>query len=101
MTGILRSLDTATLHAELRRRERLATGLARMRDRLQTKVVALDARIADWGGAGNGVVRARPATEQRRRRRSSGRGPQPGSLLTVLLAALKDKTMTVTEAAAA
>ncbi len=98
----LNAVPAATIHAELRRRRSLATRLAAMRDRLQAKVVRVEARIADLGGTPNGVVRARPVTERRRRTGGRGsRGPRPGSVVSLLSDALKGKTMTVTEAVAA
>jgi hypothetical protein len=98
----LATIGTATIHAELRRRRSLAARLAAMRDRLQVKVVRVEAQIADLGGTLNGTVRARPAAG--RRRRATGRGsrnPRSGSVVSLLLTALDGKTMTVTEAVAA
>ncbi len=98
----LTAIDTAAIHAELRRRDSLTVRLAAMRDRLQAKVVRVEAQIADLGGTPNGAVRARPATGRRRRTTGRGsRGPRPGSVVSLLSEALKGKTMTVTEAVAA
>ncbi len=100
--SVIASVPTTTLHAELRRRERLATSLARMRDRLQTKIVAIDARIADWGGTGNGAPkRSSRAPKLYRAGGQGSRGPRPGSLTSVLRDALKGKTMSIAEAARA
>jgi hypothetical protein len=89
----LASIPTATLHAELRRREGLASRLASMRERLHAKVVALEARIADWGSS------AADALSQRRGRRGGRRRARnSASLADVLAGALKDKTMSVSEA---
>ncbi len=92
MPSSLLSIDTATIQSELRRREGLAAQLASMRDRLQAKVVALDARIAEAGGTANGV-----AAFLRRGARRRSRGGR--TLVESLAALLKGKTMRVIEAA--
>ncbi len=94
----LASIPTASLHSELQRRQLLARRFAAMRDRLQTKIVAIDARIADWGGAANGVTKRRWAGGPGSR---GPRGLRPGSLTSLLAAAIKGKTMSVAEAARA
>ncbi len=90
-------VPTATIHAELRRRRGLTARLAAMRDRLQAKVVAIDARIAEAGGTPNGaapLLRGGPRSRSR-----GGRGGQ--TLVEALAALLKGKTMRVNEAAKA
>jgi hypothetical protein len=94
----LAAIDTATIHAELRRRRGLSARLAAMRDRLQAKVVRVEAQIADLGGTPNGDTPTRPGRDSGGR---PGRGPRGTSLADLLAGAVKGRTVTVTEAVAA
>jgi hypothetical protein len=92
----LSGLSLAEINRELRRRQRTVGTLERRRAALLKKVAALDAEIMANGGAAGGRgawsragggVRTRPKNEVQ--------------LLDALKAALKGKTMSVTEAAEA
>ncbi len=67
-----------------------------MRERLQAKVVALETRIADWGGAAADGITA--LAQGRGRRRGRRRARNGSSLADVLAGVLKGKTMSVTDA---
>lgn len=83
----LATMSIADLHAEIRLRERGAKGLLRRRNTLLKKIAKLDAAIAAAGVGGGGGGRVRAKNEM--------------SLVEALRAALKGKTMSPTDAAAA
>jgi hypothetical protein len=85
----LARLPSSALEAELRRRERAVRTLGRRRDRLASKLDALDHKIAMLGGAG-------------RRGRGGGRGGRARNEMTLadaLNKVLSGRTMSVTDAA--
>src|SRR5262245_19117766 len=81
----LASLSVATLEAELRRRQRSASKLIKKRQKLLTKLAALDRQIALSGGRVRGGSRARNGV----------------TLPEALAKVLSGKTLGVTEAAEA
>lgn len=81
------SMSIAELHAEIRRRERGSKSLLRRRQTLLKKIAKLDAKIAAAGGSPGKSTGPRPRNEM--------------SLVEALRQALKGKTMSVTDAAAA
>lgn len=87
--GGLSGVSVGDLRKEIARRQRRVGGLVRKRDRLLTKVNALNAQIAELGGpagamGGAGGVRRRPRNEM--------------NLVEALGKLLDGKTMSVTEA---
>jgi hypothetical protein len=86
--GGLGHLSIRDLHAEIRKRERVAGGLLRKRERLAERLAAIDEQIRKAGlntpGTGGGV---RPRNEM--------------SLVEALAKTLKGKTLSVTDAAEA
>ncbi|MCC6428053.1 MAG: hypothetical protein IT435_14685 [Phycisphaerales bacterium] len=76
------------LHAEIRRRERVTSGLIRRRNKLAAKLAALDAQIRSHGvSVGGGGGGTRPRNEM--------------NLVESLAKVLKGKTLSVTDAAEA
>jgi hypothetical protein len=94
----LARMSIAALHAEIRRRQGRVRTLERRRDRLASKLAALDRQIEAAGGSAGGMGRGG-------RGRAGGTGrrrPQNTMTLTESLGkVLADKTMSVTEAAEA
>lgn len=91
----LGKMSIAALHAEIRRRQGRVRTLERRRDRLASKLAALDRQIEAAGGSAGGMGRGRAGATGRRR-------PQNTMTLTEALGkVLADKTMSVTEAAEA
>jgi hypothetical protein len=85
----LAGVSVGALHAELRRRERVVGKLERKRDKILSKLAAVEKQIAREGGA----LGARRGGGRRGGRRG---GP---SLVEALRVLLTGKTMSVTEAA--
>ncbi|MCC6659543.1 MAG: hypothetical protein IT437_01525 [Phycisphaerales bacterium] len=100
----LSRVSTADLRAELTRRE---SGLAKERDRLLLQLVEIEGQMGGRRGPGRPRGRRGPGRPRgrrpgaRRRGRPPGRSRNPNSLVASLKALLTDKTMGVTEAAAA
>jgi len=90
-SGGLSTVSFGDLRRELSRRQRRVGGLERRRDRLMSKVRALESEIADLGGSiGGGLhlgVRRRPRNEM--------------NLVEALHRVLTDKVMSVTDVAEA
>jgi hypothetical protein len=89
--GGVAAMSVTELQKELRRRSRRLPALERRRDRLMSKVAALDEMISALGGATGGQF---------------GRGPRKRphndlTLVDALAKLLKGRTMSVTEAAEA
>jgi hypothetical protein len=84
----LSSLSVTALQAELRRRERVVGKLQKRHPQLEAKLNTMNRQIAALGGSVNGHIR-------------SGRPRNALSLIEALAAALKDKTMSVGDAAKA
>lgn len=84
----MQHLTIRELHAEIRKRERMAGGLLKKRQKLATRLAQLDEQIRRQGlstpGAGGGV---RPKNDM--------------NLVEALSKVLKSKTMSVTDAAEA
>lgn len=86
--GGLRRMSIRDLHAEIRRRERVTSGLIRRRNKLAAKLAALDAQIRSHGvSVGGGGGGTRPRNEM--------------NLVESLAKVLKGKTLSVTDAAEA
>ena len=85
----LAGVSVGALHAELRRRERVVGKLERKRDKILSKLAAVDKQIAREGGA--------PGARRGGGRRGGKRGGP--SLVEALRVLLTGKTMSVTEAA--
>lgn len=84
--GSLASLSMSQLHTEIRRRQRGVGPLVRTREKLASKLAALDVRIKELGGT-VGATRTRARNSM--------------SLVEALHETLAGKTMGVTEAAEA
>lgn len=82
----LAAITSKDLQRELRRRQKLAARLARKRDKLLARAAELDRQIADYHGTSGVTVRV-----------GSPRGGRSSTLAGALAAALKGKTLTVTE----
>lgn len=100
----LAGVPTETLQAELRRRQSGVRLLERTRDRLMSKLSALESRISDYGGAMMDALgaHARGRTPGRRGpgRPRGGGGRRPRNEMNLVQAlgqTLKGKTMSVTE----
>lgn len=91
----LSGLSLAEINRELRRRQRTVGTLERRRAALLKKVAAIDAEIVANGGSGGRGGWSRAAGGGRTRPKNEVQ------LLDALKAALKGKTMSVTEAAEA
>jgi hypothetical protein len=88
--GGLTSVSVGELRKELTRRQRRVGAMVKKRDRLLEKARAIDAQIAELGGAAmgaGGTGRRRPQNES--------------NLVEALAGVLKDKTMSVTDVAEA
>lgn len=106
-TAGLGGLSTAAIQAELRRRARGVTKLARKRDSLLARAAELDAEIASLGGeAGGGPAAPRGGGRRGARGRIGRRAGAPAgrkrakndaNLEVSLAKVLKGKTMGVTE----
>jgi len=100
----LRSVPTGALHAELRRRRRTSSALARQRARLLARLEALDAKIREFGGEIVRAVRGAGADAVAGRARLAARRKRPKnsmSLEEALAKVLKGRTLGVTEASGA
>src|ERR1043165_3713285 len=94
MAKSLLRVSYADLQAELRRRERSVGTLERKRDKIAAKLREREARIALLGGAAGGGT-------AKRRGGGRGRARNEMTLTETLGQILKNKTMSVTDAAAA
>jgi hypothetical protein len=79
----LGTLSAADLKAELRRREKRVSSLVSKRDRIASKLKALDKQIASMGGAVGTGIRTRPRNKM--------------NLVEAMSKVLNGKTMSVTE----
>jgi hypothetical protein len=91
-SGGLAGASVGDLRKELARRARRVGGLERKRDRLLAKVNALNAQIAEFGGATRGLM---AAVSGRTRPRNEA------NLVESLKKVLTDKVMSVTDVAEA
>jgi len=92
----LASADTASLRRELERRAQNVDGLLARRDQIVSEMARLESEIEALGGGTSTPARGRRGASPGRRRHKNAQ-----TLTQALAAVLKDKTMSVKEAAQA